>query len=143
FLQLSLFAPSAALYNPNIVYQKGKEIKDVTIVIPYFNKGSDYVKKAETTWQEAINYRTTSAYDATQALIKSLEKTPAPNRQNILENLRNIKLSEKETSGETLEFEKDGNRKNAKIALATLQCVAKDNDSKECAKYDWDIKPLD
>ena len=87
-------------------------LEGLVIAVPWFAKESsskDYAKKACERWGGGVSWETAASYDATQAFIKAMSQSDNPTRQTVLEKLKSIKLSRKETSGSELQFQ-DGER---------------------------------
>lgn len=56
-------------------------------------------------WQQDLNWRVATAYDATQAIIEAIKLSTEVTRSAILENIENVDLSADQTSGFGLKFE--------------------------------------
>jgi ABC-type branched-subunit amino acid transport system substrate-binding protein len=78
----------------------GNAVEGVVLASPCLAENSDYVQQAKTRWEEPeINWRVTTSYDATQALIEAIKLSEEPTREAILQNLEGLNLSIDQTSG--------------------------------------------
>jgi ABC-type branched-subunit amino acid transport system substrate-binding protein len=67
---------------------------------PCVNEQSPYVKRAKKKWQQDnISWRTTSSYDATQAFVQAINSSSPQKREDMVQALKSVTLSEKESSG--------------------------------------------
>ncbi|RUS94642.1 hypothetical protein DSM106972_092790 [Dulcicalothrix desertica PCC 7102] len=105
--RLQLFG-STIMYNSETLIN-GLVVEGLTLAVPWI-KDSSYGKTAIKTWQGKISHRTAASYDATQALIEALTKDNDSKRENVLNNLKRVDLSENETSGDELKFSSVGER---------------------------------
>lgn len=87
------------------------EIEGLILAVPWFNKEQNrkpkkFAEKAKEKWETTqINWVTAASYDATQAFIESFRSgIENPNREAVLTNLRSVRLSLDETSGNELYF---------------------------------------
>ncbi|WP_293132671.1 bifunctional serine/threonine-protein kinase/ABC transporter substrate-binding protein [Microcoleus sp. bin38.metabat.b11b12b14.051] len=80
---------------------------------PLSSPNKAFSQQARSLWGEERNTRISSAYDATQALIKALEMQSKPSREGMQKMLANPKFSAYGATG-TIQFEspKNGDRKN-------------------------------
>ncbi|NEO31612.1 MAG: ABC transporter substrate-binding protein [Symploca sp. SIO3C6] len=104
--RLQLFG-GGALYSSETLIQGGSAVEGLTLVIPWYDQNSAYAKAAKERWKETISWRTAASYDATWAFIKALSINASNN--TVLNNLKSLELSCKETSGDRLKFWADGN----------------------------------
>ena len=116
-----------SLYSSTTLESK-KAVEGLVLVVPWFpDDFSLYAKTAEERWSGRINWRTASSFDATQALIKTLSNHIS--KDQVIERLKNICLNsgnESEfpnTSGEVLQFDKEGNRIGFPVLVKVTQEV--------------------
>lgn len=79
------------------------------------NPDSDFVEKSNNLWGGEVSWRTALAYDATQALIEAIKKEPT--QSGVRKALLSISIDG--ASGK-VEFEKNGDRKNAPVHLVKI-----------------------
>jgi len=112
-LKFRLFGGDA-LYTSQTLLEGQSAIDELILVVPWFADG-DYAKIADKRWQGQISWRTASAYDATQSLLRVLDMAtqPVQSSETILENLKKADFSvpKQFTSGEPVFFDVTGNRK--------------------------------
>lgn len=114
------FLGSGGLYRSEILEQ-GKYFEGLIIAIPWFSetpKTQSFAKKAFEKWHRPVSWDMASSYDATQALIQALISSDFT-RASVLEKLKSINLSPKETSGYPLKF-KNHEREGAKPVLVKV-----------------------
>ncbi|MEL4896557.1 ABC transporter substrate-binding protein [Crocosphaera sp. Alani8] len=105
---------SDTLYLPDTLIQGGNSIEDMVVVTP-ITIAEDYQQSAATSWGGYINWRTVSAFDATQALIEAINNAADdynnPTQKDILNQLPLINNNgvKSEASNKLLTF-KDGER---------------------------------
>lgn len=96
------------LYDPEILKQGSENTEGLVLAVPWYQlpdaKAENYSYRAEEQWIGRVSWRTASSYDATQALIEILEESI--DREGIIDKLGDVKLSDKQTSGLALEFER-------------------------------------
>jgi ABC-type branched-subunit amino acid transport system substrate-binding protein len=119
--KLRLFG-SDTLYTPSVLVSGGEAVNGMVLVVPWFAiPGSgNYAERADERWKGQVSWRTASSYDAAQALFATLSENVT--RAQVLQRLRNVSLPAIETSGESLRFDKDGER----VILPRLVEVSKD-----------------
>ncbi len=91
-----------ALYSSQTLNDGGSAVNGLAIAVPWFATSQPYARTANQRWIGTINWRTAASFDATQALLKSLEANAT--RASILQKLRSVNLTPSETSGEQLSF---------------------------------------
>jgi ABC-type branched-subunit amino acid transport system substrate-binding protein len=96
--RLELFF-STSLPETSTLCKGGAAVEGITTINPCLAEESDYMKQAKSRWNQVMNWRSASSYDATQALIASIELSLMPTRSEILKNLENVHLSIDQTSG--------------------------------------------
>lgn len=104
--RLQLFG-GGSLYSSETLIQGGSAVEGLTLVIPWYDQKSAYAKAAQNTWEETIGWRTATSYDAVQAFLKALSINAS--KETVLNNLKSLELSCKETSGDRLKFWANGN----------------------------------
>jgi ABC-type branched-subunit amino acid transport system substrate-binding protein len=90
---------SLALSEKPTLEKGGNAIEGMMSISPCLAKNSDYMKAAKTRWQQEIYWRVATSYDATQALITAIQLSKNPTREEILKNLKSLKLPIAKTSG--------------------------------------------
>jgi branched-chain amino acid transport system substrate-binding protein len=91
-----------ALYSSQTLNDGGSAVDGLVIAVPWFATSQPYAKQANQRWIGTVNWRTAASFDATQALLKTLETNPT--RASVLQNLQSVNLTASETSGEQLSF---------------------------------------
>ncbi|MBD2778070.1 bifunctional serine/threonine-protein kinase/ABC transporter substrate-binding protein [Iningainema tapete] len=114
-------------------------VNRLVMTIPWIEMTSsnkEFLLVAKSLWQgEELNYRTASAYDATQALIKVLETTPNLNRLEVQKVLSNPNFRAKGATG-VISFLPNGDRQQP---LAELVKVV----ASQCSKYGYMFVPVE
>jgi ABC-type branched-subunit amino acid transport system substrate-binding protein len=101
-----------ALSQQELLMRGGTALEGMILAGPCSNKQSEYIKKATSRWEtNIINWRLSTAYDATKALIHAIRSSKTPTRPEILAQLSSLKLPIEETSGFGLVFS-DSNHAN-------------------------------
>jgi ABC-type branched-subunit amino acid transport system substrate-binding protein/DNA-binding CsgD family transcriptional regulator len=77
----------------------GKALEGTVLVRPCLARASVYVEKARNRWEQEIDWRSATGYDATQAIIEAINRSTVATRKSILENLEAIVLDVDRTSG--------------------------------------------
>lgn len=70
--------------------------------------GGGYAQAAEQRWGGTVSWRTATSYDAGRALVRALSGDAS--RKTVLDRLKGVNLSSKDTSGEPLQFTSEGER---------------------------------
>ncbi|MCP2730090.1 AAA-like domain-containing protein [Limnofasciculus baicalensis] len=112
-----------SLYNSNIFNSGGEPVEGLVLAVPWFpdeTNSKAFAKKAEERWKGKVSWRTAASYDATQAFIQAMPLSGKPTRENILKNLKSIKLEPDETSGKPLKFDNQGERKGQQPVLVKV-----------------------
>lgn len=91
-----------ALYSSDTLNNGGTAVNGLVIAIPWFAQSQPYAEKAYKRWVGTVNWRTAASFDATKALLKTLDTNT--DRVSIAQNMQSINLSASETSGEQLSF---------------------------------------
>lgn len=107
-----------ALYNPNTLTSGSNAVEGLILAVPWFADGK-YAEAAERRWLGQVNWRTAMSFDATQAMINALSEQAS--RSSVLQNLRNISLSNADTSGNLLQFESTGDRQGDPILVQAVK----------------------
>lgn len=110
-LELTFFGGDA-LYAPETLRGAGSALKGMILAVPWFREG-DYATRASDRWQGQISWRTAMAYDAAQAIVNTIEQNTSTSeitREDIVENLRTLRLDSSQTSGTSLSFDNNGDR---------------------------------
>ncbi|MBD2359912.1 ABC transporter substrate-binding protein [Anabaena minutissima FACHB-250] len=93
-----------SLYIPEARFVEG-----LVLAVPWFRNtesSKNFANIAETQWKGGVSWRTATSFDATQAFINSLKISTTISKSRVLENLKHINVTPRETSGETLKFNK-------------------------------------
>ncbi|WP_414578262.1 ABC transporter substrate-binding protein [Anabaena sp. CCY 9402-a] len=93
-----------SLYIPEARFVEG-----LVLAVPWFRNtesSKNFANIAETQWKGGVSWRTATSFDATQAFINSLKISTTISKSTVLENLKHINVTPRETSGETLKFNK-------------------------------------
>lgn len=99
-----------ALYTSTTLVEGGEAVRGLVVVVPWYAQaGTSYADTAEKRWIGQISWRTASGFDATQALITTLQQGAA-SRSDVLRRLRSVNLSASQTSGDELQFLPNGDR---------------------------------
>ncbi|MEJ1932692.1 ABC transporter substrate-binding protein, partial [Nostoc sp. NIES-2111] len=128
------FLGGGTLYTSETLKQGKENVKNLTLTVPWFPEEASsekFAKKACKRWDEKISWGTSSSYDATQAIIKSISQLKNPSRKDVIEKLKVIELPPSETSGDRLKFI-DGERQSAKPVLVRVVRGS----SKECGSIE-------
>lgn len=68
------------LYTPEILTQGGDEITGIILAVPWSSKAGDtFATEAASMWKGRVSWRTTTAYDATKALVDLISQNPDRN----------------------------------------------------------------
>ncbi|MBW4672909.1 MAG: ABC transporter substrate-binding protein [Desmonostoc geniculatum HA4340-LM1] len=98
---------------------KGGTVEGLIVVVPWFREAQqakDFSKKAKEQWRGEVSWRTATSYDATQALIHALSANST--RTTVIENLKNnFVVNNTKTSGDTLQFNPQGERQTEPILV--------------------------
>jgi ABC-type branched-subunit amino acid transport system substrate-binding protein len=84
-------------------------IEGLVLAVPWFRNtesSKNFANIAETQWGGGVSWRTATSFDATQAFINSLRSSTTISKYTVLENLKNVSITSRETSGEPLKFNK-------------------------------------
>ncbi|MDZ8183938.1 MAG: ABC transporter substrate-binding protein [Nostoc sp. ChiSLP02] len=117
-LQKLAILGETALYRPGTLKDGKEAVEGLILGVPWFSSAPEtkvFVETAKQKWGKTVTWRTAMSYDATQALIKALSAKPS--RSTILQNLRQINIKARDTSGYPLKFTEDGERQNKPILL--------------------------
>lgn len=106
-----------ALYSSDVLNQGGTSVNGLVIAIPWFSQSQPYAQQANQRWTGTVNWRTATSFDATKALLESLEDNA--NRASVRQNLQSVSISANETSGEPLSFS-NGERNNVEPVLVQI-----------------------
>ena len=110
-IELTFFGGDA-LYAPETLREARSALAGMILAVPWFAEG-DYAKQADEQWQGQISWRTAMAYDAAQAIVNTIDQNASTSeltREDIVENLRELKLDSSQTSGTSLSFDNNGDR---------------------------------
>jgi branched-chain amino acid transport system substrate-binding protein len=98
--------------------KNGKNVEGLIIAVPWFEEQQEaktFAKRARNQWGVDISWTTATSYDATQAFIKSLAGSSS--RTTVLDRLKNVNLSTRETSGDPLQFTKERERQGQAVLV--------------------------
>jgi ABC-type branched-subunit amino acid transport system substrate-binding protein len=107
-----------ALYSQTTLNAGGEAVEGLVLAVPWFAQApqSQYFSQAvDKLWGKQVSWRTATSFDATQAFIKALSGNPS--RSTVLQELRSVNLSPRETSGEALQFTFEGERQSKPILV--------------------------
>lgn len=97
-----------------LTLEKGGSILEGAVLVnPCLAEQSDYMKQAKIRWQQKINWRVATSYDATQALIEAIRLSKKLTRAEVLNNLTTLNLPVKQTSGFGINWSYSDHRFNA------------------------------
>jgi branched-chain amino acid transport system substrate-binding protein len=102
-----------AMYNSRTLSDAGKAAaqSELVVAVPWHSLNSEFARKAKTLWNGEVNWRTATAYDATQAIVEGLRRSNAsPDRQQLRQVLSSPDFSADGATGK-VEFEPSGDRK--------------------------------
>jgi ABC-type branched-subunit amino acid transport system substrate-binding protein len=102
----------------------GTAIEGLVLAVPWFEQSQpskNFLQNVQQQWGggDQVGLLTATSFDATQALIKAL--SPNASRRTVLQNLRQIKLSPDETSGEPLQFTAQGEPERQAILVRVVK----------------------
>jgi branched-chain amino acid transport system substrate-binding protein len=97
---------STTLYTMQTLQQGGKDINGLVLPVPWFPT-EPFASKARQLWKGSVNWRTASAYDATKAVIASLQQNT--NRAGLQQVLRSPNFAADGASGK-VQFLATGDR---------------------------------
>jgi branched-chain amino acid transport system substrate-binding protein len=123
-----------SLYRPQTLTIGGNAVEDLILAVPWVAK-TPYAEAANQRWGGQVSWRTAMSYDATLAFTAAASKESS--RASILANLRTIRISSSQTSGDLLQFSETGER----IGKSVLVQVARGDGGPDGAKYTF--KPID
>ncbi|MEH2464151.1 caspase, EACC1-associated type [Nostoc sp.] len=100
----------------------GKQAKGIVVAVPwYFGNASNlnFVNNSKKLWKSRVNWRTATAYDATQAIIAGLRKNNT--REGLQQELHKSDFSFDGATGKKIKFKPSGDRENSPIFLVEVQ----------------------
>ncbi len=122
--RLALFS-SPSMYTMQTLQSGGSDVNGLTMPVvwhPQMEKASVFTKQATKLWGGQVNWRTATAYDATQAIIEGLKK--ARTRSELQATLRNPDFSTM-GAGEVVKFLPTGDRSSHPILVQVRSTKAK------------------
>ncbi len=100
-LQKKPLLGAGALYGEEILQAGGAALEDMILAVPWFAdapNAKEFARQASRIWGgRQVSWRTATSYDATQAFIKALPESDKPSRSTVLEKVRAINPSGKES----------------------------------------------
>ncbi len=117
------------LYSAKTLQSGENAVEGLVVAVPWFREAPqarDFSQAANQLWEGEVSWRTATSYDAAQAFINSLSAQPS--RETILQNLIQIDLSAKLTSGNELKFQKGERQSEAvlvKVESGKFTCLNK------------------
>lgn len=111
-----------ALYSPTTLTAGGEAVEGLVLAVPWFAESSqsqNFIEAGNKQWGGLVNWRTAMSFDATQAFIKAFSSNTS--RSSILNQLRQVKLSSTETSGDEVEFTSEGERQSEPILVKAVR----------------------
>jgi branched-chain amino acid transport system substrate-binding protein len=124
------------VYSPKLLSIGGAAANGAVVAVPWHilaHQNTGFVKGARQLWGADVSWRTTTAYDATTALIEAATAQPQPTRQSLQQALSNPSFSVSNSSG-VVRFLPSGDR-NQPIQLVTVEPGKR-------AGYSYDFVPL-
>ncbi|MBR8829319.1 MAG: amino acid ABC transporter substrate-binding protein [Gomphosphaeria aponina SAG 52.96 = DSM 107014] len=109
-------------YAPKILQIGRSDAVGMVVAIPWHilaHSQAEFVQTAENLWGGDINWRTAMSYDAMQALITALAKSPNPTRESVQQALASPDFTAPGAAGE-IRFLPSGDR-NQPIQLVTIK----------------------
>jgi ABC-type branched-subunit amino acid transport system substrate-binding protein len=106
------------LYSDDILSKGGNAVEGLIVVVPWFREApqaTNFAEQAKKQWGGGVSWRTATSYDATQAFIQAL--SAKCDRTTVIDNLKNVKLSPNNTSGDQLQFNPEGERETEPILV--------------------------
>ncbi|MDJ0724078.1 MAG: bifunctional serine/threonine-protein kinase/ABC transporter substrate-binding protein [Prochloraceae cyanobacterium] len=103
------------LYSSDTLNSGGLAVNGLVLAVPWFSENQPYAKLAASRWLGTVNWRTATSYDATLAVLSSLSERST--RQSVLENLKQVRISAAESSGEALRFSPTGERQGDPVLV--------------------------
>jgi ABC-type branched-subunit amino acid transport system substrate-binding protein/Tfp pilus assembly protein PilF len=106
------------LYSDQTLTTVGNATEGLILVVPWFREApqaKSFAQKAARQWGGGVSWRTATSFDATQALIQALSINPT--RSTVIQNLKNVKISTNNTSGDSLQFTEERERQTEPILL--------------------------
>ncbi|NEQ38088.1 MAG: ABC transporter substrate-binding protein [Okeania sp. SIO3I5] len=110
--RLKLF-DTTTLYDCATLNQGKQAVKGLILAVPWHKELDNvqaFLDRAKAQWGGAVDWRTATSYDATQAFIGALSNSgDNPTRAKVLEELKQVNILPEETSsGQNLRFNPDG-----------------------------------
>jgi branched-chain amino acid transport system substrate-binding protein len=102
-----------AMYNSRTLSDSGKAAaqSELVVAVPWHSLNSEFARKAKTFWNGDVNWRTATAYDATQAIVEGLRRiNGSPDRQQLRQVLSSPDFSADGATGK-VKFDPYGDRK--------------------------------
>ncbi|MBF2062954.1 MAG: ABC transporter substrate-binding protein [Calothrix sp. C42_A2020_038] len=114
------------LYSNQTLSAGGNRVEGLTIAVPWFREtaqAKNFAQKAAQQWGGGVSWRTATSYDATQAFIQALSANQTnPTRLKINNDLKNINITQENTSGYTLQFTSDRERQTEPNLVTVKNC---------------------
>ncbi|WP_166481651.1 ABC transporter substrate-binding protein [Scytonema sp. UIC 10036] len=107
---------ASTMYRPGTTspeFGKASEKSKLVVATPWHRNGSLFEQNAKKLWgkQSEVNWVTAMTYDATQAIIESLNRTNTPDRKQLMANLfSNVGNFSAEGATAKVQFTAEGNR---------------------------------
>ncbi|MBD1912005.1 MULTISPECIES: ABC transporter substrate-binding protein [unclassified Leptolyngbya] len=110
------------MYTPKTLQMAEQGTAEMVVAVPWHilaHNDSPFVAASRQLWGGDVNWRTVTAYDATQTLIRAIQEAPAPTRQKIMETIRSDSFT---ATGATsnVQFFPSGDR-NQNVQLVKVQ----------------------
>ncbi|MEG5062301.1 ABC transporter substrate-binding protein [Microcoleus sp. B3-A4] len=109
------------LYSQTTLNGGSEDVEGLILAVPWFSQApqsKNFAIAAAQQWGGPVSWRTATSFDATQAFIKAL--SPNPTRATVLRGLKNINLSDTQTSGYPLQFTSEGERQSEAILVKVV-----------------------
>ncbi len=128
-----------SLYSADTLTAGGKSVEGLVLAIAWFAgtpEAQNFKKAGEQQWGGIVNWRTAMSFDATQALIEAFSENAT--RSGILENLKQVNISENETSGKELGFTPEGERQSDPVLV---EVVRDSNNKVPGSEFGYELVP--
>ncbi|MEQ8468848.1 AAA-like domain-containing protein [Coleofasciculus sp. E1-EBD-02] len=91
---------ASALYSSDALKVGGSALEDLIVAVSWFADApdsQDFANKAQDMWKGQVSWRTAKTYEATQAFIEALSESDKPSRSSVIEKLKTMNISGKES----------------------------------------------
>jgi len=91
---------ASALYSSDALKVGGSALEDLIVAVHWFANApdsQDFANKSQDMWKGQVSWRTAKTYEATQAFIEALSESDQPSRSSVIEKLKTMNISGKES----------------------------------------------